>query len=69
MDNLVNIGTPTNLNPGLCAPCGGICCKTQPGFTEPLQWGSTPEERIANLTAAFAAEPRRYAIDWWDGDP
>jgi hypothetical protein len=63
---LVQITEKTNVNQSICGPCGGRCCKYQPGITHPAQWGATPMEMEASLTIAFATG--RWGIDWWEGD-
>lgn len=55
-------------NREICAACGGRCCKTLPGETWPEQWGAPDQDKmIEQLRDAFVA--RRYAVDWWEGDP
>ena len=63
---LIQITQECNLNPAICSPCGGACCKMQPGITAPAQWGTNAEEIEANLTTAFATG--KWAVDWWEGD-
>ena len=53
-------------NKELCAKCGGDCCKRVPGEARPEDFGGS-EKLIKNLTAAF--KTRKWAIDWWEGDP
>ena len=66
MSMLIQITKKMNLTPSICGPCGGECCKTQPGATSPRQWGTTAEEMTQNLAAAFITG--RWAVDWWEGD-
>jgi len=50
--------------PSVCAACGGVCCKNQPGavFPEDVGFPEEPERLISMLRSG------RYAIDWWEGD-
>lgn len=45
----------TNERPDLCTPCGGKCCKREPGYTHPDDWGSADAEREPRITAALAS--------------
>lgn len=49
-------------NPELCRQCGGKCCQMAPGAIFPEEIGSRE-----NLLAVLSM--KRYAIDWWEGDP
>jgi Fe-S-cluster containining protein len=52
-------------NMGVCAKCGGMCCKEMPGVTSPEQWGiPLDEERVRK-----ALRSGKWAVDWWEGDP
>ena len=64
--SLIQISTEMHIDTAICKPCGGICCKMQPGITAPAQWGTTQEERTENLKQAFATG--QWAVDWWEGD-
>ena len=66
MTSLIQISTELNLAPNICIPCGGACCKMNPGITTPEQWGVSTEIRVDNLRSALASG--RYAVDWWEGD-
>lgn len=51
-------------NKELCAECGGKCCKSMPGICQPEDFGQPLTEKIAEALAT-----KKYAIDWWNGDP
>ena len=51
----------------ICKKCGGECCKTCPGATIPSQWGKSDKEILENLIEAFKS--KKWAIDWYEGDP
>lgn len=56
------------IQPNICAPCGGACCKNMPGTTAPEYWGAPDrDEMLSRLTEALRTG--RWAIDWWEGDP
>jgi hypothetical protein len=50
------------LNHEMCALCGGKCCKHLPGAAYPGDF-----ENEAMMTEAILS--RKWAIDWWEGDP
>ena len=62
---LIQISTELNLAPNICIPCGGACCKMNPGITAPEQWGIDSAMRISALRGALASG--KYAVDWWEG--
>ena len=43
-----------NQNAELCTPCGGKCCKRQPGKYVPSDFGASKDEITANVRAALA---------------
>jgi len=53
--------------PDMCTPCAGNCCRQMPGSAMPHDFGDSPEEILAGLTAKL--KTGRWAIDWWEGDP
>lgn len=51
-----------------CGPCGGKCCRLMPGIAVPEDFGAPDRDTMrSRLRAAF--ETKRWAIDWWEGDP
>lgn len=54
------------LEPDICTPCGGKCCKHYAGGTYPNQWGINEHEIYCNVLIALRS--RKYAIDYWEGD-
>jgi len=52
-------------NKELCEKCRGECCKTLPGACYPEDFGLPSD--FTKLDTALSS--RRYAIDWWEGDP
>jgi Fe-S-cluster containining protein len=48
----------------VCGPCGGKCCKRMPGSALPSDFGH--DVGTALLDALLS---KRWAIDWWEGDP
>lgn len=58
-----------NANPGLCAPCGGKCCKTMPGIVFPSELDAQLRHDIVADKVLALLETGRYALDWWDGNP
>jgi Fe-S-cluster containining protein len=55
------------VQPDLCGPCGGKCCRNMPGAAMPSDFGTTPDEIRARLIERLRTG--RWAIDWWEGDP
>lgn len=58
---------PDNQNPSICGPCGGKCCKKQPGIYHPDDFGETEEEVKSAVIAGL--DRGDLTIDWWEGDP
>lgn len=55
---------------GLCAACGGECCKRLPGVCHPDDFGFSPErleDAFEKLKLLLGS--RLFAVDWWEGDP
>ena len=55
--------------PGLCAMCGGKCCKQMSGSMTPgdVMKLFPAQGLVKSLKLAF--ESGDYVIDWWEGDP
>lgn len=50
------------VNPAICGPCGGKCCKNAPGLTVPEDW-----ESMEALEAALRSGD--WGLRTWWGDP
>lgn len=53
---------PMYVEPDVCGPCGGKCCKGMPGIASPEDFGGD----FAAIEAAIATG--RWALDCWDED-
>lgn len=58
------IDLPVFVDPDLCGPCGGKCCKHYPGIAYPEDFG-LPD--VGRLWTALLT--RLWVVDWWEGDP
>ena len=52
--------SPDFENHSICAECGGICCKANPGTCSPCDFGSPPDPK----RIAVALESGNYQVDW-----
>ena len=52
------------IEPDICGPCGGKCCKLLPGAALPEDLGLPSIDRLS-----AALRSRQWAVDWWEGDP
>lgn len=56
------------VQPDVCGPCGGACCKQMPGAAMPEDFGAPDRRRMEQMLTDRLASGR-WAIDWWEGDP
>ena len=52
----------------VCGSCGGKCCKRMPGSALPSDFGAGDNGDVGSALLD-ALLSKRWAIDWWEGDP
>lgn len=58
---------PVYVEPEICGPCGGACCKTYPGIARPDDVGA-PDRASMIPRIVSLLRSGKWAIDWWAGD-
>ncbi len=53
------------VQPNVCSPCGGKCCKHMPGEYMPDDFAES--DMIARISEGLKSGT--MSIDWWEGDP